>query len=149
MLWQPVDSDHYCPLFMIDVAGWILKCPELYSLLRFIQTELQNRSDRAFLALNTYGWTIQSPQSLWYSESFFLFCLVVTFNRSTLLGKVLRVDVDFNDNSAPYSIPSDNPFLGEKEARPGKWISCLCGRLWSCLVTLKMLNGTLINANLA
>lgn len=146
MLWQPVDSDHYCPLFMwllIDVAGWILKCPELYSLLRFIQTELQNRSDRAFLALNKHLRLNHSVTTV------FLFCLVVTFNRSTLLGKVLRVDVDFNDNSAPYSIPSDNPFLGEKEARPGKWISCLCGRLWSCLVTLKMLNGTLINANLA
>ncbi|XP_044059555.1 HHIP-like protein 1 isoform X1 [Siniperca chuatsi] len=39
-------------------------------------------------------------------------------NKSTLLGKVLRVDVDNNDDGAPYSIPSDNPFLGEKEARP-------------------------------
>nr|XP_020455827.1 HHIP-like protein 1 isoform X2 [Monopterus albus] len=39
-------------------------------------------------------------------------------NKSTLLGKVLRVDVDNNDDGAPYSIPSDNPFLGENEARP-------------------------------
>uniref|UniRef100_A0A3Q0SPK8 Si:ch211-136a13.1 n=1 Tax=Amphilophus citrinellus TaxID=61819 RepID=A0A3Q0SPK8_AMPCI len=39
-------------------------------------------------------------------------------NKSALLGKVLRVDVDYNDNGAPYSIPSDNPFLGEREARP-------------------------------
>ncbi|XP_054458201.1 HHIP-like protein 1 [Anoplopoma fimbria] len=39
-------------------------------------------------------------------------------NKSTLLGKVLRVDVDNNDDGDPYSIPSDNPFLGEKEARP-------------------------------
>uniref|UniRef100_A0A3B4T9N7 HHIP-like protein 1 n=1 Tax=Seriola dumerili TaxID=41447 RepID=A0A3B4T9N7_SERDU len=39
-------------------------------------------------------------------------------NKSTLLGKALRVDVDNNDDGAPYSIPSDNPFLGEKEARP-------------------------------
>ncbi|XP_064158629.1 HHIP-like protein 1 [Anguilla rostrata] len=39
-------------------------------------------------------------------------------NKSTLLGKVLRVDVDNNDDSAPYSIPSDNPFLREKSSRP-------------------------------
>ncbi|KAI1893361.1 hypothetical protein AGOR_G00122930 [Albula goreensis] len=39
-------------------------------------------------------------------------------NKSTLLGKVLRVDVDNNDDGSPYSIPPDNPFLGEKEARP-------------------------------
>ncbi|KAJ8369335.1 hypothetical protein SKAU_G00093630 [Synaphobranchus kaupii] len=38
--------------------------------------------------------------------------------RSTLLGKVLRVDVDNNDDGAPYSVPSDNPFLREKGSRP-------------------------------
>ncbi|XP_053728921.1 HHIP-like protein 1 isoform X2 [Synchiropus splendidus] len=39
-------------------------------------------------------------------------------NKSVLLGKVLRVDVNNNDDGAPYSIPSDNPFLGEEETRP-------------------------------
>ncbi|XP_061684283.1 HHIP-like protein 1 [Syngnathoides biaculeatus] len=39
-------------------------------------------------------------------------------NKSTLLGKVLRVDINNNDDGAPYSIPSDNPFLGEKESLP-------------------------------
>uniref|UniRef100_A0A8D3B917 SRCR domain-containing protein n=1 Tax=Scophthalmus maximus TaxID=52904 RepID=A0A8D3B917_SCOMX len=38
-------------------------------------------------------------------------------NKSTLLGKALRVDVEDNDDGAPYSIPSDNPFLRENEAR--------------------------------
>ncbi|XP_029922231.1 HHIP-like protein 1 [Myripristis murdjan] len=39
-------------------------------------------------------------------------------NKSTLLGKALRVDVNNNDDGMPYSIPSDNPFLGEKETLP-------------------------------
>ncbi|CAB1348636.1 unnamed protein product [Coregonus sp. 'balchen'] len=39
-------------------------------------------------------------------------------NKSTLLGKVLRLDVDNNDDVDPYSIPSDNPFLGEKGSLP-------------------------------
>uniref|UniRef100_A0A671K5X6 HHIP-like protein 1 n=1 Tax=Sinocyclocheilus anshuiensis TaxID=1608454 RepID=A0A671K5X6_9TELE len=42
----------------------------------------------------------------------------LVFYRSTLLGKVLRIDVDNNDYGAPYSIPSDNPFVGERDARP-------------------------------
>jgi glucose/arabinose dehydrogenase len=31
-------------------------------------------------------------------------------NKSTLLGKILRLDVD---SKSPYSIPSDNPFVGQ------------------------------------
>ena len=34
---------------------------------------------------------------------------------STLLGKMLRIDVD---NGIPYGIPSDNPFVGTPGARP-------------------------------
>ena len=32
-----------------------------------------------------------------------------------LLGKVLRIDVD---SGSPYSIPPDNPFLADPDARP-------------------------------
>ncbi|XP_036392475.1 HHIP-like protein 1 [Megalops cyprinoides] len=39
-------------------------------------------------------------------------------NKSTLLGKVLRVDVDNNDDGAPYSVPPDNPFMGVEGALP-------------------------------
>lgn len=44
----------------------------------------------------------------------------LVFIRSTLLGKVLRLDVENNDDGAPYSIPLDNPFVWEKNSRPGK-----------------------------
>jgi glucose/arabinose dehydrogenase len=39
-------------------------------------------------------------------------------DRSTLLGAVLRLDVDGGD---PYAIPTDNPFVGQPAARPETW----------------------------
>uniref|UniRef100_A0A8C4GHN4 SRCR domain-containing protein n=1 Tax=Dicentrarchus labrax TaxID=13489 RepID=A0A8C4GHN4_DICLA len=54
-------------------------------------------------------------------------------NKSALLGKVLRVDVEDNDNGAPYSIPSDNPFLWEKEARPEVYAYGV-RNMWRCSI---------------
>ncbi|XP_078714280.1 HHIP-like protein 2 [Lampetra fluviatilis] len=39
-------------------------------------------------------------------------------NKSALLGKVLRIDVDGSDVGRPYRVPSDNPFVRERGARP-------------------------------
>ncbi|HWQ95685.1 MAG TPA: PQQ-dependent sugar dehydrogenase [Gammaproteobacteria bacterium] len=39
-------------------------------------------------------------------------------NLKTLLGKMLRIDVNKGD---PYSIPSDNPYVGRKDARGEIW----------------------------
>ncbi|XP_072314384.1 HHIP-like protein 2 [Eucyclogobius newberryi] len=40
-------------------------------------------------------------------------------NKSALLGKVLRIDIDGTDPSTqPYRIPPDNPFIGDPDARP-------------------------------
>ncbi|XP_060118757.1 HHIP-like protein 1 [Heteronotia binoei] len=39
-------------------------------------------------------------------------------NKSTLLGKVLRINVDDNDRGPLYRIPLDNPFVNEPKARP-------------------------------
>ncbi|KAK2170689.1 hypothetical protein LSH36_1g16004 [Paralvinella palmiformis] len=38
--------------------------------------------------------------------------------RGTLLGSVLRLDIDHYTSSHPYSIPSDNPFVNENGSRP-------------------------------
>lgn len=46
---------------------------------------------------------------------------VVGQDMSTLLAKVLRIDVDHPDPGKKYSVPKDNPFLDLKGARPEIW----------------------------
>ena len=43
-------------------------------------------------------------------------------NKATLLGKLLRLDVDRGD---PYAVPADNPFVGQAGARGEVWASGL------------------------
>jgi glucose/arabinose dehydrogenase len=38
-------------------------------------------------------------------------------NRTNLLGKILRINVDVPENGPPYTIPADNPFIGN----PNGW----------------------------
>ncbi|MEW6324424.1 MAG: PQQ-dependent sugar dehydrogenase, partial [Nitrospirota bacterium] len=40
---------------------------------------------------------------------------------STLLGKMLRIDVDRQADGKVYTIPPDNPFVGQKKAAPEIW----------------------------
>lgn len=42
-------------------------------------------------------------------------------NLKTLLGKVLRINVDEKSKNLNYSIPKDNPFVASTEARPEIW----------------------------
>jgi glucose/arabinose dehydrogenase len=42
-------------------------------------------------------------------------------NLKTLLGKVLRLDVDRKDKGKPYAIPKDNPFVNQANALPEIW----------------------------
>lgn len=40
---------------------------------------------------------------------------------STLLGKILRIDIDHHDQGKAYAIPKDNPFVGKGDAKPEIW----------------------------
>lgn len=40
---------------------------------------------------------------------------------NTLLGKILRIDVDHKDPGKNYAIPKDNPFIDSKDARGEIW----------------------------
>jgi glucose/arabinose dehydrogenase len=42
-------------------------------------------------------------------------------NLGTLLGKVLRIDVDHTEGGKNYAIPKGNPFVGRSDARPEIW----------------------------
>lgn len=42
-------------------------------------------------------------------------------NLGTLLGSILRIDVDHADTNRPYVVPPDNPFVNDKTARPEIW----------------------------
>ncbi len=41
---------------------------------------------------------------------------------NTLLGKILRIDIDATDGDRLYAIPPDNPFVGQPGARPEIWV---------------------------
>lgn len=42
-------------------------------------------------------------------------------NTQTLLGAIIRIDVDDISATTPYRIPTDNPFLGRSGFRPETW----------------------------
>ena len=42
-------------------------------------------------------------------------------NLSSLLGKILRLDVDREEGGRAYAVPKDNPFIGREGARPEIW----------------------------
>uniref|UniRef100_A0A4W4HGJ8 Glucose/Sorbosone dehydrogenase domain-containing protein n=1 Tax=Electrophorus electricus TaxID=8005 RepID=A0A4W4HGJ8_ELEEL len=55
-------------------------------------------------------------------------------NKSTLLGKVLRIDVDgSSEDGKPYKIPPDNPFINQPDARPEVYAFGV-RNMWRCSV---------------
>ena len=46
---------------------------------------------------------------------------IVGQDLSKLPAKVLRIDVDHPDPGKAYSVPKDNPFVGQKDVRPETW----------------------------
>ena len=58
---------------------------------------------------------------------------VLSVSRSALLGKVLRIDVNDNERGPLYRVPPDNPFLGERGARPEVYAYGV-RNMWRCSV---------------
>ncbi|XP_041669446.1 HHIP-like protein 1 [Cheilinus undulatus] len=54
-------------------------------------------------------------------------------NKSALLGKVLRIDVDDNERGPLYRIPPNNPFIHERGARPEIYAYGV-RNMWRCSV---------------
>ncbi|CAM5172526.1 unnamed protein product [Eretmochelys imbricata] len=54
-------------------------------------------------------------------------------NKSSLLGKVLRIDVEPGAGGPPYRIPPDNPFVGQPGARPEVYAYGV-RNMWRCSV---------------
>ncbi|XP_038649410.1 HHIP-like protein 2 [Scyliorhinus canicula] len=54
-------------------------------------------------------------------------------NKSVLLGKVLRIDVDGSSYDRPYQIPLDNPFVHDRIARPEIYAYGV-RNMWRCSV---------------
>ncbi|XP_063040030.1 HHIP-like protein 1 isoform X2 [Engraulis encrasicolus] len=54
-------------------------------------------------------------------------------NKSALLGKVLRIDVNDNEKGPLYRIPPDNPFVHERGARP-EVFAYGTRNMWRCSV---------------
>lgn len=42
-------------------------------------------------------------------------------NKNTLLGSIIRIDVDASSSITPYSVPNDNPLVGQDSFRPELW----------------------------
>jgi glucose/arabinose dehydrogenase len=40
---------------------------------------------------------------------------------STMLGKILRIDIDHKESGKNYAVPKDNPFVGKDGVRPEIW----------------------------
>ena len=71
--------------------------------------------------------------TIWaYSQlcSAYPICLLV---RSTMLGSVLRIDVDKKDPGKQYAVPPTNPFVGYSNVRPEIWAYGLRNP-WRCSV---------------
>ncbi|XP_043554362.1 HHIP-like protein 1 [Chiloscyllium plagiosum] len=54
-------------------------------------------------------------------------------NKSALLGKVLRIDINNNNRGPLYKIPPDNPFIQDPDARPEVYAYGV-RNMWRCSV---------------
>ncbi|XP_022087639.1 HHIP-like protein 2 isoform X2 [Acanthaster planci] len=54
-------------------------------------------------------------------------------NKNTLLGKIIRIDVDNPPANKTYGIPPDNPFVGEEDARPENYAYGI-RNIWRCSI---------------
>jgi glucose/arabinose dehydrogenase len=53
--------------------------------------------------------------------------------RDSLLGSILRIDINTDDTKTPYKIPPDNPFIYDYKARPEVYAYGV-RNMWRCSI---------------
>ncbi|KAL5008854.1 hypothetical protein ScPMuIL_014435 [Solemya velum] len=99
-----------------------------FTVLQYNANKADKKSERVILEVDQPYWNHNGGEIL-FGDDGYLYLFIGdggaggdphgnSQNLSTLLGKVLRININQQTALSPYGIPPDNPFLGNHKARP-------------------------------